>query len=124
METVVFVYNATSGVIDKFIDSAHKILSPETYQCSLCKLTHGNFGEKQDWIDFKDQMKPPLKFLYKNEFEEQYKSKWLGKYEYPIVFLASGYALDPILTSKDLQEITSLDILIDTLKEVLSEGFD
>lgn len=124
MKTLVFVYNATSGLLDKFIDSAHKIVSPDTYDCSLCKLTHGNFKEKQIWTDFRNQAQVPLKFMYKNEFEKQYRSKWLPKYEYPIVFLAEGYQMEPVINAQDFQELESLEMLINKVKAVIIEVTD
>lgn len=39
--TLIFVYNAKSGLISAFGDMVHKIVSPATYPCSLCALTYG-----------------------------------------------------------------------------------
>ena len=36
--TLVFVYNADSGVFNALADAAHKIFSPRTYACNLCAL--------------------------------------------------------------------------------------
>jgi hypothetical protein len=38
---LLFVYNADSGLAAALFDSAHKLLSPQTYACNLCALTHG-----------------------------------------------------------------------------------
>lgn len=43
---LVFVYNANSGWVNAFADTIHKIVSPETYACALCSLTHGVAGMK------------------------------------------------------------------------------
>ncbi len=44
MNSLLFVYNADSGLVAGLFDSAHKLLSPSTYQCQLCTLTHGVTG--------------------------------------------------------------------------------
>jgi len=46
-KTIVFIYNAHSDIWNKYIDFAHKIISPSTYACDLCSLTHGNYSEKK-----------------------------------------------------------------------------
>ena len=33
-----FVYNAKSDKLHKYLDFAHKIISPKTYACDLCSL--------------------------------------------------------------------------------------
>ena len=49
MKTLIFVYNANAGLFNMMSDYAHKIISPETYECNLCALTYGNLGMKQKW---------------------------------------------------------------------------
>ena len=42
---LLFVYNADTGLFNTVADAAHKILSPSTYSCNLCKVTYGDqFG--------------------------------------------------------------------------------
>ena len=36
---LLFVYNADTGLFNALADSAHKILSPQTYQWVLCEVT-------------------------------------------------------------------------------------
>jgi len=49
---LIFVYNANSGAINALLDSAHKIISPQTYDCKLCELTYGVFKEDEEWLRF------------------------------------------------------------------------
>ena len=44
---LIFVYNAKSGKLNALFDIAHKIVKPETYQCSLCAITHDALSEKK-----------------------------------------------------------------------------
>ena len=47
--TFLFVYNADSGPLKALFDFGHKIVSPGTYPCSLCRLTYGPFGMRREW---------------------------------------------------------------------------
>ena len=51
---LIFVYNADSGPISGLFDIGHKIISPDTYTCGLCKLTFDTFTEKQAWRAFRE----------------------------------------------------------------------
>ncbi|WP_010180448.1 hypothetical protein [Aquimarina agarilytica] len=112
MDSLLFVYNASSGFWNKKIDFAHKILSPNTYECSLCALTHGNFGETDRWRSFRASQKTPMKFIYKNEFETQFPDI---KVSYPVIFAVTSNGLKMVLSSKKLKELSSLDELIAVL---------
>lgn len=72
MNTLIFVYNADGGLFNLFKDWAHKIISPETYPCSLCALTYDNLGMRSSWREFINRLKVDVKFLHRDELEEQY----------------------------------------------------
>lgn len=106
---VIFVYNANSGAINAALDSAHKILSPKTYNCALCNLTHGIFNEKEEWLRFRESVDKlsnlSFEFLHKDEFEKNYKSKWLPKYSYPIILTTNqGQEIEVLASSLELSE--------------------
>ncbi len=67
-----FVYNADSGLASALFDSAHKLLSPATYECNLCALTHGLTGPKKAWTEFLKSLPEEPDFLHRDEFKEQY----------------------------------------------------
>jgi hypothetical protein len=70
--TLVFVYNADSGLFNSLADLAHKIFSPQTYQCNLCAITHSVSGMKQEWKAFLDQLDLPMEFLHRHELKASY----------------------------------------------------
>ena len=43
---LIFIYNAKSGIVNEFLDFAHKIASPSTYNCNLCAISYDNFMSK------------------------------------------------------------------------------
>lgn len=69
---IIFVYNADTGLFNKITDSVHKLLSPGTYKCNLCALTHSAIGMKNDWRDFLENLDIPLEFLHRDEYENKY----------------------------------------------------
>lgn len=116
---LIFVYNAISGAVQALLDTAHKILSPETYPCELCDLTHGVFKEREEWESFRQNLDVPTLFLYKDEFLKQYRSKWLPKYNYPIVLIEIDGELEIAISKIELQNLkTPLD-LINAVNNVL-----
>ena len=115
---LIFVYNANSGVINSWLDTAHKIIKPETYSCDLCALTYGSFREKRTWKDFREKFTIPISFYHKDEFLKKYKSKWLPKYDFPIVLTIDSEAMHPVITAKEFAEIKTLEDLIEQLKSL------
>ncbi len=72
MPELVFVYNADSGLLHRAFDAAHKAVSPETYRCDLCKLTHGALREKERWRAFVVSLPWPVRFLHRDDAEREW----------------------------------------------------
>ncbi|NTU58341.1 MAG: GTPase [Chlorobiaceae bacterium] len=113
--TLIFVYNADSGPVSGLLDLGHKILSPSTYQCSLCSLTHGPFTEKEAWKEFRQSVGMPMEFLHRDEFE----SKYDLKFEYPVI-LKKNSNIEILLTKGEIDTIADLDELILAVKKEIS----
>lgn len=105
---LVFVYNADSGLLNFFIDAAHKLFSPSTYPCNLCALTYTPSGLPR-WRRFVKTLPLPVEFLHKDELAEQY-----GKTnaDLPAAFLWDGHHLQPWLPAEEMDNFQSLDELI------------
>jgi len=117
---LIFVYNADSGLKNAVLDSAHKILSPKTYQCRLCDLTYGAFKEKKAWKKFRKETDIEMKFLHADEFENLYKSKFRPAFELPVVLIENQYDLDVLISSKGFEKIKTCDELIKKLKGLVN----
>jgi len=72
MHKLIFVYNADSGILNSLKDWAHKIISPETYACSLCALTYDNLGMRRPWREFIKELGFEVEFLHRDELANQY----------------------------------------------------
>jgi hypothetical protein len=46
-DQLLFVYDTDGGPFNTMVDNAHEILSPNTYACQLCALTHGYLHERR-----------------------------------------------------------------------------
>jgi len=65
--SLLFVYNADSGLFNAMADTAHKLLSPDTYSCNLCKVTYGFLTERRAWRAFIESLDVPCTFLHRDE---------------------------------------------------------
>ena len=64
---LIFIYNAKSGIVNEFLDFAHKIVSPSTYNCNLCAISYGNFTMKKKWSDYISSLPVKSTFTYKDK---------------------------------------------------------
>tara|TARA_Y100000996_G_C22546747_1_gene652143 strand:+ start:192 stop:539 length:348 start_codon:yes stop_codon:yes gene_type:complete len=70
VDGLIFIYNAQSGVFHSLIDYFHKVLSPSTYECSLCSLTYNNYGRLRVWKQFIQSLNIPVTFKYSDHLSE------------------------------------------------------
>ncbi|MGO4920639.1 GTPase [Maribacter spongiicola] len=115
---ILFIYNANSDAGSKMLDFAHKIVSPDTYDCALCTLTFGNFTENKQWTAFRESLLAQgyeLEFFHKDEFQKKYKSKFGHKYTYPIILVETDYDLEVLVSAEKLNAMETVEELIATL---------
>ena len=90
--TIVFVYNADSGLFNTLTDIAHKAFAPETYSCNLCAITYGTFGMRAEWKEFLESLAASFEFLHRDELAERY---GLTDVSLPAIFRKEGDNLRP-----------------------------
>lgn len=105
---LVFVYNADSGVFNTLTDVAHKIFSPQTYQCNLCALTHSAVGMRTEWKRFLDGLDRPLEFLHADELKARY---GVAGVPLPAVFQSDGERLDVLIGADSINACRTMDDL-------------
>jgi len=114
-QEIIFVYNAKSDIFSTLSDFAHKVLSPSTYPCSLCQLTYGNVGIHKQWASFLETLPYPKSFLHKDEafqIDADYVRQSL-----PIILTKNNKGeIQTVLNAVELNQLTSLDDLIESLK--------
>lgn len=119
---LLFVYNADSGRLNAVADSLHKLLSPQTYQCKLCELTYSTFSEKAEWKEFRKERPEEMIFLHRDEFEKQFRSKWLASYEYPVILCIEGEQLTVLVGREEMENLEDIAALISLLNSHLDRG--
>ena len=112
---LLFVYNADRGFFNMMADISHKVLSPSTYPCNLCALTHGAFSMRKEWRDFLNKMKHPLTFLHRDEFRKKFKLEDA----LPAIYIQDlrTEELRPFIDAATLKTLTGLE----DLKQMISE---
>jgi hypothetical protein len=106
---LVFVYNADRGFFNLIADISHKMLSPTTYPCNLCALTHGAFSMRKEWRDFLAKIKPPLTFMHRDEFRKEFKLED----DLPAIYIQDlrTEELRPFIDAPTLKALTGLEDL-------------
>lgn len=56
-------------------------------------------------------------FHHKDEFNKKFRSKWLPKYDFPLVLIAYDGGLEIFIDAPDLQALNTTQALIDTIAE-------
>lgn len=86
IDHLLLVYNADSGALAAFVDSAKKLLTING--CSLCSITHGLTGEKSDWKHCKEELGVPVDSIHRDEVDAELRS--LVGDQLPCIVAASG----------------------------------
>ncbi|WP_372524134.1 hypothetical protein [Sulfuricaulis sp.] len=106
--TLIFVYNSDSGFVNTLLDIGHKIVSPQTYACNLCAITHSTFGMRDEWKRFVDGIKIPVEFLHRDELSRQY---GIHGAALPAVFRKTDGGLEVWISHEEINRCRSLDEL-------------
>jgi hypothetical protein len=113
-QALVFVYNAGSGLVAAMTDAAHKIFSPQTYQCNLCALTHSTFGMRKSWKRVLETLDMPLEFLHADELKSRYA---VSDLPLPAIFKKEGERLKLLIDADSINRC----LTIDDLKRLIEE---
>jgi len=114
--SILFVYNADSGLFNLVADIGHKIFSPSTYSCDLCQLTHGVFKEREAWKSFIETLDLPIEFLHRDEFIKS----GLFSDTLPAILYREGNELSTIFDREKLASFSDVDDLVTALRNELA----
>jgi len=113
---LVFVYNADSGMFNTLSDIAHKTLSPSTYNCNLCKITHGLLKEKSEWTNFIQHIGVSCEFLHKNEFLNIHKE---SNNQFPSIYSKDNKNISLIVSQSEINSCNSINDLKILIKNAI-----
>lgn len=116
MRQFLFVYNADSGALNAVLDSIHKVISPNTCDCQLCRLTYGVFKENPEWKSYRESLKPDeVFFLHRDEFEQQYEHARA----YPVLLKIEDGQYEELLKPDDFNAVSETRDLIALCRQVI-----
>ena len=114
---LIFIYNAKSGLVNEFLDFAHKIVSPSTYNCNLCAISYGNFTMKKKWSDYISSLPVRSTFTYKDKVSEY----GYNNIELPSIIFRNGSRSKVIISSEEINKLKKIDQLINILSDRLKD---
>jgi len=114
---LVFVYNADSGVFNTLSDIAHKLFSPDTYECNLCNLTHGYFQAREEWMTFLNDLDADIEFLHRDEYMRSFaKDNENTDVGLPAIFVKDQDELKLWIDKEVINKMSSTDDLMEMIR--------
>lgn len=108
---LVFVYNADSGLLNAAKDIWHRVTSPSTYPCALCKLTYGTTGMDRRWRRFVESLDVPVEFLHRDELASRADIDAAGV-ELPVALVVRDGSTQVVVTAATMRDVATVDDLI------------
>jgi hypothetical protein len=100
------------------MDSLHKWISPQTYSCKLCQLTHGMAGPVASWKAFLESLEREVLFFHKDTLE---RSEWHTRFpeQFPFIMEYRDTVWHVLISPEDLDQIDTLESLLVVLRQRL-----
>ena len=111
MDGLIFVYNARGGVFNSLFDYFYKMISPSTYECSLCRLTYNNYGQVKAWKQFILSLNIPIYFKYSDHLSEIDLDK---ETKLPIVVNTDLYV---VASAEEINACKTIDAFIEVIRK-------
>jgi len=104
-DRLVIAYNANAGWASALMDAAHKLLRPETYECSLCIISYGAVSMRRPWRKYLDSLAMEKQFYHRQDFARAYPADLFPVVDaltLPAIFIEADGKLHGLLSSKQL----------------------
>ncbi|PHR16429.1 MAG: hypothetical protein COA41_15225 [Sphingopyxis sp.] len=123
IDRLIIVYNADDGWASALMDAVHKLVRPETYECSLCRISHGAMSMRRPWRNYLDSLAMEKRFYHRQDFARAYPADAfpvVAGLNLPAILLESDSALHCLLSSQELERLTDVEELIAALDRALN----
>ncbi len=114
---LIFVYNAKAGVLNGMLDSLHKTVSPDTYDCGLCAITHGFFTMDKEWRAWLKALPMESVFYHKPDFLASYPQQ--AGTPLPLIATDDGSGFNVLIGATEFKRLKTVNDLIARLEELL-----
>ncbi|THD68892.1 hypothetical protein E7Z59_00755 [Robertkochia marina] len=118
---LVFVYNAGKGWFNAFTDSIHKVVSPRTYPCDLCSLTHGLTRMRPEIRRYLTEFNGDTVFYHLNDLPDNCKKPLADAGGAPALFLEYKDEMLLLFDKTELSRFESATLFIAELKRRLED---
>ncbi|MDX1581553.1 MAG: hypothetical protein R3360_08015, partial [Alphaproteobacteria bacterium] len=116
------VYNADGGLFNMVADGIHKVVSPDTYPCSLCAVSYGLVSMHTPWRKYLKSLSYEVVFHHKDDFAEAYPGHEIAL---PAILVRKAGAMPEVLIGKDeLDALEDVNELIALTQQRLAERKD
>jgi len=121
-EKFVIVYNADEGWAAALKDVVHKVMKPETYECSLFITSYGTVSMRREWREYLRNL-PYKKYFHRRQgFARTYPVKdhpLVTNLDLPAILLERNGRLQVVLGKEKLDRLDNVTDLIAATDAVL-----
>ncbi len=117
---LILVYNANATVFAVTVDFFHKLFSPQTYQCNLCRVTYGPVTIKKEWKQFLDSLSYTVVFYHKDQFVRDVPGS--GVETFPVILTREAGVLSVLVSTDEINQVSTIDELKLLLIQKLQGG--
>jgi hypothetical protein len=117
---LLFVYSIDRGSLSAVTDYHHSSGSARTQRCPLYSLIITPVGMKKGWKRFLNDLAIPSRFLYRDEFQQEFR---VQDPPVPAVYIQAGKSISQLITAEEINRITLTDQLADLVKQRLVQYF-
>jgi hypothetical protein len=115
---LIIVYNAESGFFNSVSSSVHKFVSPETYSCQLCRVSHGLVGMLGPWKTYLERLPVPVRSYHRSQFQTTFPD--YADTRLPSILLRKRNGdFTPMLEADVIERAGNLMTLINLLNDAL-----
>ena len=113
-DRIIFIYRESRGLFDAVSGWTHKLLSPATYDCALCRITFSLSDMLVPWKSYLDLLPFPKTFLHRDEFKVQYPT--LAATPLPVILAEKDCGREILLSAEEIRASASLSRLINLMQ--------
>jgi hypothetical protein len=114
---LIFVYNANAGLAAGIMDSLHKLVSPQTYDCDLCAITYGLTRMDPKWKAWLKVQPFDAVFYHLPDFRAAYPDVTASL---PVILTEREGQVETLVSADDFKLTPSVDALIALIESRLA----
>jgi hypothetical protein len=113
---LIFVFKCDRGNLSALKDYSQTVSADKTPECNLLSLISSPVGIKKGWKRYIQELKIPVRFLYRDEYEEEFGALLTPL---PAVFLHYQKTRTLFISADELGRLVTMDDLIGLVNQKL-----